>query len=97
MGPRCRRGRIRASGGRARHGCRGWTARGARLTVGDDACGARRGKTEWGEGRRLTCEPGGENSFHFFSFLRAVTKFVRGARHSYPPMSWLVSLTSELS
>jgi hypothetical protein len=26
--PRCRRGRIRASGGRARHGSRGWPARG---------------------------------------------------------------------
>ena len=28
MRPRCRRGRIRASGGRARHGSRGWPARG---------------------------------------------------------------------
>ena len=36
--------RIRASGGRARHGSRGWPARG-------DACVPRRGRTERREGR----------------------------------------------
>ena len=40
-------------------------ARKPRMDAGDDACGARRGKTERGEGRRLTCGPGGENSFLF--------------------------------
>ena len=43
-------------------------ARKPRMDAGDDACGARRGKTEKGEGRRLT--GGARRGFlFFFSFF----------------------------
>ena len=47
---RCRRGRIRASGGRARHGSRGWPARGDADGRRRRAMRARR-ETEQGGGR----------------------------------------------
>ena len=61
--------RIRASGGRTRHGCRGWLARVPRMADGGGACGAAPSKTEE-ERERLT---GGARRgifiFFFFFFL----------------------------
>ena len=57
--------RIRANGGRARHGCRGWLARVPRMAGGGDPCGAAPSKTE-DERERLTSEARREIFIFFF-------------------------------
>jgi len=65
MGARGEREREERSGGTEREDGR-HVARKPRMDAGDDACGARRGKTEKGEGRRLT---GGARRGFLFYFL----------------------------
>ena len=67
--------RGRGEEGRGGTACEdGWhVARKPRMDAGDDACGARRGKTEKGEGRRLTGGARRGFLFYFSFFSRAVT------------------------